>query len=166
MTETHEQSETEQEQLIAQLHAEIAERDQRLSSFEEMSTPVIQVWEGVLAVPLVGAIDAPRASRIMENLLNGIVRTQAEMVLLDITGVPVVDTAVAHYLLKTTKAASFLGAHCVLVGISRETAMSMVHLGVDLGDVITRSNLQAGIEYALSQLGFIVVPTDAKERDS
>lgn len=153
-------------ELVEQLRTEIAERDQRLAAFEEMSTPVIQVWEGVLAVPLVGMIDEARANRIMENLLVGIVRTQAEMVILDITGVPVVDTAVAHYLLKTTKAASFLGAKCVLVGISKETAMSIVHLGVDLGSVVTRSNLQAGIEYALGELGFAVVPTTAGKTDN
>lgn len=153
-------------ELVEQLRTEIAERDQRLAAFEEMSTPVIQVWEGVLAVPLVGVIDEARANRIMENLLVGIVRTQAEMVILDITGVPVVDTAVAHYLLKTTKAASFLGAKCVLVGISKETAMSIVHLGVDLGSVVTRSNLQAGIKYALEELGFAMVPTTAGETDN
>ena len=118
-----------------------------------------------LAVPLIGTIDAARASRIMESLLNGIVRYQTEIVILDITGVPVVDTAVAHHLIKTVKAASFLGAQCVLVGISRETAISIVHLGVDLGTVVTRSNLQAGIEYALNELGFRVVPTQAGEAD-
>jgi rsbT co-antagonist protein RsbR len=155
--------EVELMQLVEHLRAEVAKRDHLLAVFEEMSTPVIQLWEGVLAVPLVGAIDSARATRIMENLLNGIVRTQAELVILDITGVPVVDTSVAHYLLKTIKAASLLGAHCVLVGISRETAMSIVQLGVDLGGVVTRSNLQAGIEYALGQLGFTVVSRRAAE---
>lgn len=147
------------------LRSEVRARDQLLAAFEDMSTPVIQVWKGVLAVPLVGTIDAARASRIMESLLNGIVRYQVEIVILDITGVPVVDTAVAHHLIKTVRAASLLGAQCVLVGISRETAIAIVHLGVDLGAVVTRSNLQAGIEYALSELGYRVVPTQAREVD-
>jgi len=150
---------------VEHLRSDVRARDQQLAAFEEMATPVIQVWEGVLAVPLIGTIDAARASRIMESLLNGIVRYQTEIVILDITGVPVVDTAVAHHLIKTVKAASFLGAQCVLVGISRETAISIVHLGVDLGTVVTRSNLQAGIEYALNELGFRVVPTQAGEAD-
>jgi rsbT co-antagonist protein RsbR len=149
---------------VEQLRAGAERQGQLLTAFEAMSTPVIQVWEGVLAVPLVGTIDAARAGRIMESLLTGIVHNQAEIVILDITGVPLVDTAVAHHLLKTIKAASFLGARCVLVGIGRETALSMVRLGVDLGDVITRSNLQAGIEYALGEMGFTVSPTRPREK--
>lgn len=150
------------EREIAQLRAEIKGRDRLLAAIDEISTPVIQVWEGVLAVPLIGTIDAARASRIMDSLLSGIVQNQAEIVILDITGVPVVDTTAAHHLLKTVKAASLLGAQCVLVGIGRETATSIVRLGVDLGDIITRRNLQAGIEYALSELGYRVVPTRAE----
>ncbi len=149
---------------IEKLRSQLAQCRIRLGVFEEMSTPVIQVWEGVLAVPLVGTIDAARASRIMENLLNGIVRNQAEIVILDITGVPMVDTAVAHHLMKTIKAASFLGAQCVLVGISHETAISIVTLGLDLGGVVTRSNLQAGIEYALSERGFQVTQVNGEGR--
>jgi len=154
---------TELTPLVMHLRAEIARQDQLLTLFEEMSTPVIQVWQGVLVMPLVGAIDAARSSRIMEHLLDGIVRNQAEIVIMDITGVPLVDTAVAHYLLKTIKSASFLGAQCVLVGIGRETAMSIVHLGVDLGDVVTRNNLQAGLEYALGKLGLVVLPSRTRE---
>ncbi len=161
MNETSREIELARE--VEQLQAVVERHRQALAAFEEMSTPVIQVWEGVLAVPLIGAIDAARASRIMESLLTGIVRNQAEIIILDITGVPVVDTAVAHHLVNTVKAASFLGARCVMVGISRETALSMVQLEVNLGDVVTRSNLQAGIEYALSELGFTVTPTGAKE---
>jgi rsbT co-antagonist protein RsbR len=151
---------------LEQLHADVARQAQLLTAFEAMSTPVIQVWEGVLAVPLVGSIDAARASRIMESLLTGIVRNQAEIVILDITGVPLVDAGVVQYLLKTIKAASFLGARCVVVGIGRETALSIVRLGVDLGDVIVRSNLQAGIEYALGGMGFTVMPLPAREMDN
>jgi rsbT co-antagonist protein RsbR len=153
-------------QQLASLRAQLDRQSRVLAAFEEMSTPVIQVWEGVLAVPLVGAIDATRAARIMDSLLNGIVRNQAEIVLLDITGVPVVDTSVAHHLLKTIKAASFLGARCVMVGIGPETALSIVNLGVDLGGVITRSNLQAGIEYALSEMGLAVSAVQPRGRES
>jgi len=151
--------EAELAQLVEQLRAQVVKRDRMLTAYEEMSTPVIQVWEGVLAMPLVGAIDATRANRIMENLLNGIVRSQADLVILDVTGVPVVDTAAANYLTKTIRAASFLGARCVLVGIARQTAMSIVQLGVDLGNVVIRSNLQAGIEYALGEVGYTVAPS-------
>jgi rsbT co-antagonist protein RsbR len=160
---TNPSEEAELREQVEQLRADVARLSQMLATFEDVSTPVIQVWEGVLAVPLVGPIDASRANRIMESLLAGIVRSQAEIVILDITGVPIVDTAVAHHLLTTIKAASFLGARCVLVGIGRETAMAIVHLGVDLGDVITRSNLQAGIEYALSEMGLTVSPTQGGE---
>jgi rsbT co-antagonist protein RsbR len=155
--------ETELAQLVDHLRAEVDRRDQLLAAVEEMSTPVVHVWDGILAMPLVGAIDAARATRIMENLLSGIVHTQAELVILDITGIPVVDTAVAHHLLKTMKAASLLGAQCVLVGMSSETATSIVHPGVVWSGVVTRSNLQAGIEYALGQLGLVVVSRSAAE---
>lgn len=156
--------EAELTQLVDHLRVEVAKRDQLLATFEEMATPVIQVWEGILAMPLVGAISAARATRIMENLLTGIVQTQAELVILDVSGIPVVDTSVAHNLLKTLRAASLLGAHCVLVGIGQETAKSIDHLGVDLSSVVTCGNLQDGIAYALGQLGLAVVsrsPTEA-----
>lgn len=149
--------EAELAELVEQLRAQVVKRDQMLAAYEAMSTPVIQVWEGVLAMPLVGAIDAARATRIMDNLLNGIIRFQADLVILDVTGVPVMDTAAADYLIKTIKAAGFLGARCVLVGIARQAAVSIVQGGIDLGDVIIRGNMQAGIEYALGEMGFAVV---------
>jgi rsbT co-antagonist protein RsbR len=158
-----------EKELLAQidgLRARIADQGQLLAAYEAMSTPVIQVWEGVLAVPLVGAIDAARANRIMESLLNGIVRSQAEMVLLDVTGVPVVDAGVANYLLKTIKATSFLGAQCIVVGVGWQTALSIVRLDVDLGDVVTRSTMQAGIEYALNELGLTVIPREPGEKQN
>ncbi len=132
------------------------ERQRR--ALAELSTPVIQVYENVLALPLVGAIDTERARRIMEELLIGITRYQAELVIIDITGVPVVDTAVANHLVQTIKAARLLGAESILVGISSEVAQTMVHLQIDLSGVVTRSNLQAGIEYALERMGLAIVP--------
>lgn len=124
----------------------------------ELSTPVIRVYENVLVLPLVGAIDTERSHRIMEDLLVGITRHQAEMVIIDITGVPVVDTAVANHLLQTIKAARLLGTRSILVGIRGEVAQALVHLQVDLTGVVTRSNLQAGIEYALEQMGLAIGP--------
>jgi rsbT co-antagonist protein RsbR len=109
-------------------------------------------------MPLVGAIDSTRAARIMEDLLTGITKYQAEIVIIDITGVPVVDTSVANHLVQTIKAASLLGAKCVVVGISSEVAQSLINLGVDLSGVVTRSNLQAGVWYAMEMMGLEVVP--------
>lgn len=124
----------------------------------ELSTPVIRVYENVLVLPLVGAIDTARSHRIMEELLEGITQHQAEMVIVDITGVPVVDTAVANHLMQTIKAARLLGTRSILVGIRSEVAQALVHLQVDLTGVVTRSNLQAGIEYALEQMGLEIAP--------
>ncbi len=119
----------------------------------ELSTPVVPVLEKVLVLPLVGGIDAGRAQQIMATLLEAIGRYQAEVVLIDITGVPVVDTGVAHHLLQVTQAAALLGSECVLVGISPEVAQTIVSLEVDLSSIATRSDLQDGIEYALSRRG-------------
>jgi rsbT co-antagonist protein RsbR len=131
-------------------------RQQRVLA--ELSTPVIQVYENILVIPLVGAIDSERARRIMEELLLGITQHQAELVIIDITGVPVVDTAVANHLMQTIKAARLLGTQSILVGISGEVAQALVHLQIDLSGVVTRSNLQAGIEYALERMGLEIVP--------
>lgn len=132
------------------------EKQQRI--LVELSTPVIQVYENVLVLPLVGAIDTERARRIMEELLLGITAHQAELVIIDITGVPVVDTSVANHLIQTVKAARLLGAKSILVGIRGDVAQTLVHLQVDLTGVVTRSNLQAGIEYALEQMGLEIAP--------
>jgi rsbT co-antagonist protein RsbR len=126
----------------------------------ELSSPVIKVWEEVLVLPLVGTIDSDRAAQVMEDLLQGIVAHQAEVVIVDVTGVPVVDTYAVNYLMQTIKAAGLLGARSVLVGISAEVAQAMISLGVDLKGIETRGNLQAGIEFALQALHLQVVPTD------
>lgn len=145
---------------VAQIYREAYEEQVELQrrTLSELSTPVIKVYENVLVLPLVGAIDTERAKRIMEELLLGITRHQAELVIIDITGVPVVDTAVANHLIQTIKAARLLGARSILVGISGEVAQALVHLQIDLSGVVTRSNLQAGIEYALEQMGLEIVP--------
>jgi anti-anti-sigma regulatory factor len=146
------------EDRMARLKAAVEEKERLLKTVRELSSPVIQVWENVLVMPLVGAIDSARATRIMEDLLTGITKHQAEIVIIDITGVPVVDTSVANHLIQTVKAAALLGAKCVVVGISSEVAQSLISLGVDLSGVVTRSNLQAGIRYAMEMMGLEVVP--------
>jgi len=146
------------EERMARLQAAVEDKERLLKTVGELSSPVIQVWEDVLVMPLVGAIDSTRAARIMEDLLTGITKYQAEIVIIDITGVPVVDTSVANHLVQTIKAASLLGAKCVVVGISSEVAQSLINLGVDLSGVVTRSNLQAGVWYAMEMMGLEVVP--------
>ena len=145
------------EERMVRLQAVVEEKERLLKTISELSSPVIQIWENVLVMPLIGAIDSARATRIMEDLLTGVIRYQAEIVIIDITGVPVVDTRVANHLIQTIKAAALLGAKCVVVGISSEVAQSLISLGVDLSEVITRSNLQAGIRYAMEMMGLEIV---------
>jgi anti-anti-sigma regulatory factor len=145
------------EDRMAKLQTVVEEKERLLKTVRELSSPVIQVWENVLVMPLVGAIDSARAARITEDLLTGIIKYQAEIVIIDITGVPVVDTSVANHLIQTIKAAALLGAKCVVVGISSEVAQSLINLGVDLSGVVTRSNLQAGVRYAMEMMGLEVV---------
>ena len=128
-------------------------QQQLLDVIREISSPVIPVHDDVLVLPLVGTIDSARSSRIMETLLTGVQEHAAEVVIVDITGVPIVDTAVANHLIQATRAATLLGAHCVLVGVSAEVAQTLVQLGVNLSTLVTRSNLQAGITYALARQG-------------
>src|SRR5919205_919005 len=123
----------------------------------ELQTPVIQVWAGILAVPIVGSLDTARTQEMNESLLEKIVQTGSEIVILDITGVPVVDTAVAKHLLETVAAARLLGAEVLIVGLSARTAMTLVHLGLDLGGVTTRTTLARGLQLAFAKLGLEVV---------
>ncbi len=118
---------------------------------------VIQVWDGVLALPVIGSVDTARAQDMTEALLEKIVSTGSEIVILDITGVPVVDTAVARHLLETVSAARLLGAEVLVVGLTSRIAMTLVHLGVDLGGVTTRTTLAKGLQLAFARLGLEVV---------
>ena len=126
-------------------------------TIEELETPVIQVWESILAVPLVGSLDTVRMQRMNEALLERVVQTGSEIVILDITGVPVVDTAVSKHILETVAAARLLGADVFLVGLSTRTAMTLVHLGLDLAGVTTRTTMAKGLELAFARLGLEVV---------
>jgi rsbT co-antagonist protein RsbR len=139
---------TEQQEQQAQLR----------STIRELSTPIIPVYEGILVLPLVGSIDSRRASEVTERLLEEIAAQQAEIVIIDITGVSLIDTSTANHLLMTTRAASLLGSRVVLVGMGAEIAQTIVHLGVELNGLVTLADLQAGIAYALERLGLSIQP--------
>jgi rsbT co-antagonist protein RsbR len=119
----------------------------------ELSTPVVKLWEGVLALPMIGTLDSSRTQVVMESLLERIVETGSDIAILDITGVPTVDTLTAQHLLKTVTAARLMGAECIISGIRPQIAQTIVHLGVDLGDVITKATLADAFKLALSRLG-------------
>ena len=124
----------------------------------ELSTPVITLWKGVLALPLIGTLDSSRTQVVMESLLQRIVDTGAPLAIIDITGVPTVDTLTAQHLLKTVAAARLMGADCIISGIRPQIAQTIVHLGVDLGDVITKASLADAFAIALKRSGFSVQP--------
>lgn len=118
----------------------------------ELSTPVMKVWEGVLVAPLVGTLDSFRSEQLTERILEQVAATQADVVLLDITGVPAVDTRTAQHLIDTVAAARLLGAVVVLTGIRPAIAQTLVHLGINLTGIVTRSSLATGLRYALERL--------------
>ena len=124
----------------------------------ELSTPVVTLWQGVLALPLIGTLDSARTQIVMENLLQRIVETGSSIAILDITGVPTVDTLVAQHLLKTIAAARLMGADCIISGIRPQIAQTIVHLGVDLNSVITKATLADAFAIALKRLGLAVGP--------
>jgi rsbT co-antagonist protein RsbR len=122
----------------------------------ELSTPVVQLWHGVLALPLIGTLDSARTQVVMESLLQQVVDTGANIAIIDITGVPTVDTLVAQHLLKTVAAARLMGADCIISGIRPQIAQTIVHLGVELGDVLTKATLADAFGVALKRLGLAV----------
>lgn len=119
-------------------------------ALQELSAPLIPVFDKISVMPLVGTIDTERAKQIMENLLEGVVSHRAEVVLIDITGVPVVDTMVAHHIIQAAEAVRLVGAKCTIVGIRPEIAQTIVNLGINLEDVTTTSTLKKGVEQALA----------------
>lgn len=131
------------------------------AALRELSTPVIRVHRRILLLPLVGTVDSHRAAQIMETLLLGVVEEQARAVIVDIAGVPTVDTMVADHLLKTTEAVRLLGAETILTGISAQIARTVVQLGVDISTMHTRARLEDGIELALALLGRAITTTKA-----
>jgi rsbT co-antagonist protein RsbR len=122
----------------------------------ELSTPVVQLWEGILGLPLIGTLDSARTQVVMESLLQRIVDTGASLAIIDITGVPTVDTLVAQHLLKTVAAARLMGADCLISGIRPQIAQTIVHLGVELGSVTTKATLADAFTEALRRLGATV----------
>jgi rsbT co-antagonist protein RsbR len=126
----------------------------------EISTPVIQIWDGVVMAPLIGTLDSGRTQQLTEQLLEGIVKTNSAVALLDVTGVPTIDTRTAQHLAETTTAVRLLGAQAVLTGVRPAIAQTLAHLGVDLGGITTRSSLAAGLREALNLLNLQVVKSN------
>lgn len=143
---------------LEQFRSELTQQAQELASqrdvIRELGVPIMPVHAGVLVLPLIGAIDSSRAVQIMETLLEAITHHQSDLVIIDITGVPTVDTSVANYLLQSARAANLVGAQIILVGIGAEVAQTIVQLGVDLSTIVTRANLQEGLTYAYERLGY------------
>lgn len=140
---------------------EIILRQQR--EIAELSTPVVKLWEGILALPLIGTLDSERTQVVMENLLENIVSQSADIAIIDITGVPTVDTLVAQHLLKTVAAARLMGADCLISGIRPQIAQTMVHLGVEL-NVISKATLADAFAIALHRRGRMVVKNPSQAR--
>ena len=127
----------------------------------ELSTPVVELWDGILALPLIGTLDSARTQVVMENLLERIVETSAKIAIIEITGVPTVDTLVAQHLLKTVAAARLMGADCIISGIRPQIAQTIVHLGVDLGSVVTKASLADAFRVALHRSNLTVTKVQA-----
>jgi rsbT co-antagonist protein RsbR len=130
----------------------------------ELSTPVVRLWENILALPLIGTLDSARTQVVMQNLLDAIVQTRSDFAIIDITGVPVVDTLVAQHLLKTVAAARLMGADCLISGIRPQIAQTIIHLGVDLTDVTTKATLADAFAVALRRSGQVIVKDDKRPR--
>lgn len=118
----------------------------------DISTPVIKVWDGILALPIIGTLDSARTQVVMENLLQAIVDTESSIAILDISGVPTVDSLVAQHLLKAVSATRLMGADCIISGIRPEIAQTIVHLGIDLSQIITKASLASALQYAFKSL--------------
>jgi rsbT co-antagonist protein RsbR len=120
----------------------------------ELSTPVVKLWDGILALPIIGTLDSARTQVVMESLLQAIVQTNSRVAIIDITGVPTVDTVVAQHLLKTVTAARLMGADCIISGVRPQIAQTIVHLGINLSDVTTKATLSSAFRIALDKLGY------------
>jgi rsbT co-antagonist protein RsbR len=131
----------------------------------ELSTPVVKLWEGVVSVPLVGTLDSARAQVVMERLLQTLIDTGSPFAIIDITGVPAVDTQVAQHLLKTVMAARLMGAECIVSGIRPQIAQTIVALGIEFGDIVTKANLADALRHAIRLSGSEVTPRAANRRE-
>jgi rsbT co-antagonist protein RsbR len=146
---------------LARCQEQLAERDyeqrQLQETLRELGTPVLPIHDRILVLPLIGHLDGARGTHLVEDLLRAIQAHQADVVLIDITGVSLVDTSVANSLIQATRAAGLLGSTSILVGVSAAVSRTLVQLGIDLGQVETRRDLQAGIELALKRRGYAIV---------
>jgi rsbT co-antagonist protein RsbR len=142
---------------------QIIERQQQ--ELLDLTTPVVRLWDSVVALPLIGTLDSERTQVVMESLLDSIVENEAAIAIIDITGVPTVDTLVAQHLLKTVAAARLMGAECIISGIRPQIAQTIVHLGVDLGDVVTKATLAEALKIALKRVGLTVTKIPAIKQD-
>ena len=124
----------------------------------ELSTPVVKLWDGVVVVPLVGTLDSARTQVVMEKLLEALLETESERAIIDITGVPAVDTQVAQHLLKTIVAARLMGANCIISGIRPQIAQTIVGLGIEFGDIVTKAKLSDALKLTLAEAGLDIVP--------
>jgi len=130
----------------------------------EISTPVIRVWDGILALPIIGTLDSSRTQVVMENLLQEIVETGSSIAILDISGVPAVDSLVAQHLIKTVSATRLMGAECIISGIRPEIAQTVVHLGIDLSNIITKATLASALSYAFQVMRLEVRKTNTIQK--
>ena len=130
------------------------------SEIAEISTPVIRVWDGVVALPIIGTLDSARTQVVMENLLQEIVATGSSIAILDISGVPAVDSLVAQHLIKTVSATRLMGAECIISGIRAEIAQTIVHLGIDLSNIKTKATLASALQLSFNMLNIEVKKTD------
>ncbi len=143
---------------------EIIERQQQ--ELLDLTTPVVRLWDSIVALPLIGTLDSERTQVVMESLLDSIVENEAAIAIIDITGVPTVDTLVAQHLLKTVAAARLMGAECIISGIRPQIAQTIVHLGVDLGDVVTKATLAEALKIALRRVGLAVGKLAPSKQDN
>ena len=130
--------------------------ERQRAEMTEVSAPVVKIWDRIVTVPLIGTLDSFRSQTVMENLLDAIVQWEAEVAIIDITGVSTVDTMVAQHLLKTASAVRLMGAECVICGISPKIAQTVVNLGVELPNITTRVDLESGLAYAFNRVGVSV----------
>jgi len=148
------------EQSVAEQSRAMADLQSSLEVIREMGNPVLPIFQGVILVPLIGAMDSARADQTMDAILHGVTRHRARAVILDITGIPAVDSSVANALVQTARGVRLLGATPILVGVRAEVAQTIVELGVDLTGIATQASLQEGLEYALREMGARIVVED------
>ncbi len=144
------------EDISEQLAAELSIREKN-AAILELSTPITKIWDEILVLPMIGTLDAERANKMIEQLLDAISRERARSIIMDGTGITHIDETVATHIIKATTAVKLLGSQVIMTGVKPEVAMMMVKLGIDLKDIVTRATLQEGVQYALDSRGYMVV---------